>query len=99
MLETILIFHLGMLSSPYYVAGLYYLLGMCVQTTITLHFTRLRYQTLIADYGHTKETINRLRFMSIIFWPVSMWLGIKSLYERIKMYRRTSGINAVEEED
>lgn len=99
MLTIILSFHLGMLSNPYYMAGIYYVLGMCLQTLITSHFTRIRYEVLINEYNHTKGSIWKLKILSVLFWPISMWLGVRSLYERLKTYRRRNDINSVEEED
>lgn len=97
-MEILLFYHMLIMTNPYYVMGIIYLLGMLIQTLITSHFMRKRKNILIEEYGHTKQSIIKLYITSVILWPISWIYGIKSIYENFKIYRRGSKIERVDEE-
>lgn len=97
-MEILLFYHVCIMTNPYYVMGIAYLLGMLIQILITSHFMRKRKNILIEEYGHTKQSIIKLYITSVILWPISWIYGIKSTYENFKIYRRRPKIENVDEE-
>jgi len=90
---TLLIIYQTIISNPYYIGGVVYLIGMFIQLFITKGCLRKRKKVLIEEHQHTTGSLILLWFVSVTFWPVSWWFGIKSMMKRYRDYKRDNSID------
>jgi len=94
-METFIYYHILLMSNPFVVVGVIFILGMLVQALITSIFIRKRKYILLGEYNYSKLDITKLILMSVFMWPISIYYGIKSLY----MYLRSNRIETEDEEE
>lgn len=70
--------------NPYCITLSLYILGIFIQSLITIHFMRKRMGILVDEHDYTNKELNVLFVVSILLWPYSFYQGFLAYWESLR---------------